>query len=294
MPSQEPQATQEQPPAADSSDSQGLRPGGVTPEVEQALAKLPEGDRAKVVEDMRQRNADYTKRLQALHGHVRKANALDQLQTIPDFREFIESAQSGSLAGFYRRKSESAPAPGTTEGKEQRAELGNGSTPKTDQGMSNDPVTSQFQQELAQTREELAKVQRQLSDSASQAEVDGFTAANPDWRKWYPHIEAVKGEPGLESLSLQDALAVAKARVDRQPVNDGEVEGKPAAQPAVQAVPEMGDSQPPVPHGAVGVQDGFKQAGNIYEAAQVAKQALGYGLGDVQQAPPPGMNFQGG
>lgn len=281
MAPQEPQPTEEQPQTADSDKGTGLQPGGITPEVEQALGQLPEGERAKVMESIASVNADYTRRLQALSSHVRKSNALDQLQKIPDFREFIEAAQQGDLPGFYRKHLPAGQTQVADRTMEQPTELGHESTPETDYGMPADQVSA-IKEQLEATQSQVAQIQQHITSKTADAEADRFTQANPDWKEWYPHIQAIKQESGYEELALQDALDLAKARVNRQPVT-GEAAATPSpAQPA--ATQKPGGVQPPVPHGAVGTTDGFRQPRTITEAAEIARRQLGHGLGDVKVA----------
>jgi len=277
--SPEHQPTTEQP-AQDSAGGNGLLPGGMTPELEAKLQQAPPDVRQAVMEDLSQRNSDYTRRMQALQGHVRKAAILEQLQRIPDFSDFLQASQANDLAGFYRRKSggvaPTAPAAraGTAasgNGSEQPSELGFESTSnQTDDGLSQGQLSSVLAklESQEQTVQEL-KTQFATSQASSQAEV--FGKANPDWQDWYPNMLAVLQEPGMSNLGLQDALDIAKSRANRGPAPSGAAVEPGAQTPAQQS----GTPQPPVPVGAAGTLEGAPRARTIAEAAKQASQHYG-------------------
>lgn len=257
----------------DSTASESLQGGGVTPQLEAALAKLPPGDAELVRQDIAQRNAAYTKSQQslaaqkkALERDVQLAGVLRQCMKDPEFNEYLEARNNGQLSTYFRRKAGGA-ASGQDHSENQDNQIAHVALDEHGGEMSDQSSPTGTDAEL---RRRVEMIERQAMEAQKQAEIAAFTEKYPDYEEYLPVMQSLRQQlPGasLEHLYLVSEGMVKRGQSQASAQSQAEAQQEQtdhSAAPASSSPPlpvgEARTSSTPVGEGAFSMEEAFAQA----------------------------------
>ena len=226
----------------DSIGNESLQSGGITPQVEAALAKLPPQEADLVRQDIAQKNAHLTKSQQslaaqrkALERDVQMAGVLKSCLKDPEFNEYLEAREKGDTKTFFLRKA--GPAASQQDhsvGEDNRTA---GVVPSE----NGSEMPAQSESELAKR---LERIERETFEAQKQRIVEEFQAKHPDWEEHLTTMQAFRSY--MPGASLEHLYYAARGAVEANSQSDaGTQQGSETQGLAPQQSPPLPVGNPP-------------------------------------------------
>lgn len=266
----------------ESDRSKGVQPGGITPQLAEALEAANDPRlKSLVEEDIRQRNRYLTAERQRLSQDVQLSGIFRGMLQDSQFQRYMEAREKGDVAKFFRAELANSGDSTDREEPENNRDDSRAAETLEDSAESTGASDSREVRELrdrlakleAQQREELQARQRQAQD----AELNAFMEAHPDWEEYLPAMQKVSQEyPGL---SLEKRYSLAKWEVEQGLASlatedsQQQPEASPDASASETSTPENSDSARDASRTTVPT--GSKRERAFLEAFEKAKQSAG-------------------
>ncbi|MFQ5380011.1 MAG: hypothetical protein ACE5EF_00100 [Dehalococcoidia bacterium] len=253
-------------------DNAGVRPGGITPQVEQALSQLPPGNRAIVEQDIAQRNRYLTAERQRLASDVKLAGVLRDLLKDRQFQGYMQAREKGDVTMFFRDElgidGDAGGAGGgdnlTEPGSEARPDSADGSPPQDD-------TVRALQQQIHALEAKLGGWENQQRQAVVVSELEEFQHAHPDYEDFLPAMTKIKQERySSVEMPLEDLYLLARREVEQ-----GLASLAPAAGAEPRQAPGTNQSPPATASQGTPPGKGGGRSRTLEEAWREAKRAHG-------------------
>lgn len=208
----------------DSKASNGVQPGGITPQVAKALEGLSPEARAVVEEDIAKRNRWVTAERQRLSSDVQLAGILRDFLKDPEFNRYVEARESDALETFYLDELKSrGKLPSREDSQDNQTDAGISALLEDADDPTGTPNLKLVEELKREVSELKAARQREVAErqqSQQEKMVQEFVQNHPDWEDYQPAMQQIAAKYG-NALDLEATYHLAKLEVDRNLASSG-------------------------------------------------------------------------